>query len=152
MTDVDSAEIPIFVDEKVDDVDCVKNINNDDRVCDVAEFLVLVGGEGKITNQMVSITSAGSDPLRRRSRWRSGVTRDLRSVAKNAPTEPTSRTPRFPSSPQLRGKGYSHQRPRHNPRPSIMKQLKIKPLPNPGVELNPHIEIIHQAPRKLPIF
>jgi len=47
---------------------------------------------------------------------------------------------------------HLHQSPRHNPRPSIMKQLKIKPLSNPRVELDAHVVIIDNAPRKLQII
>ena len=45
MTNVNRAEIPIFVDEKVHDIDCVEESCYEDRLGNVAMNLVLPGDE-----------------------------------------------------------------------------------------------------------
>lgn len=52
VADVDGAEVPVFVDEEVDDVDGVEEGGNEDRVCDMAVSLVLVGDEGEVAGSM----------------------------------------------------------------------------------------------------
>jgi len=104
--------VPVFVDEKVDDVECVQNVNDHHRVRDVPMQLFLVCHKREVT------------------------------------THPVSKHPPCLPPPVI---SHLHQSPRYNPRPSIMKQLKIKPLSNPGVELDAHVVIIDDAPRKLQI-
>jgi hypothetical protein len=55
VADVDSAEVPVFVDEKVDNVDCVEDGCNDDGFSDEAVDLVLVGHEREITETISKI-------------------------------------------------------------------------------------------------
>lgn len=54
VADVNGAEVPVFVDEEVYDVDCVEDRGDDDRLGDEAVELVLVGHEGEVT-EMKSI-------------------------------------------------------------------------------------------------
>lgn len=50
VADVDGAEVPVFVDEEVEYVDCVESGGDDDGVGDKAMDLILVGYKRKITN------------------------------------------------------------------------------------------------------
>lgn len=52
MTDVDGAEVPVFVDEEVDYVDCVEDRGNDDGFGDDAVELILIGYEREVAGGM----------------------------------------------------------------------------------------------------
>jgi hypothetical protein len=52
VADVDGAEIPVFIDEEVEYVDCVEDYGNNHGLGDEAMELILVGHEGEITEMM----------------------------------------------------------------------------------------------------
>lgn len=46
---IKTGNIPVLVNEEIDNVECVQNVDNDHRVGNKAVLLVLVGGEREIT-------------------------------------------------------------------------------------------------------
>ena len=59
MANVNGANVPILVDEEVDDVDGVQNVSNDDGVGDVAISSVLESGKGDVTVQTLLARDLG---------------------------------------------------------------------------------------------
>lgn len=49
MTDIDSSQIPILIDEEIHNIDRMQESGQKDRLCDVAVQLMLVGDERAVT-------------------------------------------------------------------------------------------------------
>ena len=97
VADVDCAEVPIFVDEEVDCIDCVENCCDYDGFCNETVDLVLVGHEREITGD-ASVSLRKDESCDRVKRQRIGT---HTSVQRSIPSLPLQKSLKSKCSPNL---------------------------------------------------